>query len=105
MSTETKAFGETERWVRQNQFQCNINAGSISNLQEKEAKFLAYVKDNNNKRNSTQSTPACVMKLDWIQSDHFWSYPSFKQSSTINDLLDIFLETKNLNVYALYFLY
>lgn len=35
---------------------------------KKEVKFLAYANNNNNdKRNSTHSTPGCVIKLDWIQ--------------------------------------
>ena len=41
MSTEYNAFGRIERGVKQNQPQCNINVGSISNFQKKEANFLA----------------------------------------------------------------
>lgn len=86
--------------MSKNQFQCNINVGSTLNLQEKEAKFLAYVKDND-KRNSTQLTLGMCHETGLnSKSDHFWSYPSFKQSSTINDLLGIFLETaKKITVY------
>lgn len=79
-----------EKRVRQHQSQCNINVGSISNLQKKEAKILAYAYNNNNKRNSTHSTLGMCHEIGLnSKSDHFWSHPSFKWSSTINDLLAI----------------
>ena len=88
MSTEYKALGR-QKGIRQNQPQCNINVGSISNFQKKEANFLAKVKDNNNnKRHPTHSTHRMCHEIGVnSKSDHFWSHPSFKQSSTTNDLL------------------
>lgn len=50
---------------------------------------MAKVKDNNNnKRNSTHSTLRMCHEIGVnSKSDHFWSHPSFKQSSIMNDLL------------------